>query len=144
MDDIDVERNKLVIRRFLEAVVNTGETDLLSELVSPACEETDGRVRVHRGVEGMAEHVRAVRQVYADLHLTITRQIAEGEWVATQFMARGTHAREWLGVPASGMVMTFFGVNIDRIVDGKIVEHGGSADMLGPYFEAGLLKPTAP
>lgn len=32
------------------------------------------------------------------------------------------------------------GVNIDRVVDGKIVKHGGAANMLLPLLEANLIK----
>ena len=41
----------------------------------------------------MAEHINAVRALYPDLFLTIERQVAEGEWVATPITARGTHSR---------------------------------------------------
>jgi predicted ester cyclase len=136
------ERNKALVRRFILEVVNTGDVDRLAELVSPECIETDGKVRVHSGVPGMAEHIRAVRAIYPDLFLTIDRQIAEGEWVATQITARGTHSKEWLGMAPTGAALIFTGVNINRIVDGLIVEHGGAANMLEPFLTAGALVPV--
>jgi predicted ester cyclase len=139
-----IERNKKIIRRFIEEVVNTGDVSRLEELVSPDCVETDGNVRIASGVAGMAEHIRGVRKIYRGLTLTIERQVAEGEWVATQITARGTHSAEWLGIPPSGKPLTFTGVNLDRVVDGKIVEHGGAANMLAPFLEAGLLRPILP
>jgi hypothetical protein len=51
------EANKRLIRRFIEEVVNTGDVSRIDELVSADCEETDGIVRVHSGVSGMAEHI---------------------------------------------------------------------------------------
>jgi hypothetical protein len=30
-------------------------------------------------------------------------------------------------------------VNIDRVVDGRIVEHGGAANLLGPLLEIGAI-----
>lgn len=91
------ELNKQLIRRFIDEVVNTGNVDLLAELVSPDCVETDGEARIVSGVTGIVEHLNAVRAIYPDLLLTIERQVAEGEWVATQITARGTHSRECLG-----------------------------------------------
>ena len=82
-----IEKNKSVVRRLLERVVNTGDVELLSDLIAPDCVETDGKVRIVSGVSGMVEHVRGVRSVYPDLHITIQRQIAEGEWVATAIVA---------------------------------------------------------
>lgn len=136
------EANKAVVRRFIEEVVNTGTVDRLGKLVSRECVETDGRVRVPSGVDGMAEHVRAVRSIYPDLVLTIERQIAEGDWVATLITARGTHTREWLGMAPTGKALVFTGVNVDRVVEGLIVEHGGAANMLQPFLEAGALHPV--
>jgi len=137
------ERNKRIVRRLIEEVVNTGNVALLADLVSADCVETDGKVRIVSGVTGMAEHVRAVRATYPDLVVTIERQIAEGEWVASVITARGTHAGEWLGMSPSGKTLVFTGVNVDRIVDGKLVEHGGAANMLEPLLEAGSLKPAS-
>lgn len=91
------ELNKQIIRRFIAEVVNTGNVALLAELVSPDGVETDGKVSSANSVSGMAEHLNAVRAIYPDLFLTIERQVAEAEWVATPITARGTHSREWLG-----------------------------------------------
>lgn len=136
------EANKRVVRRFIEQVVNTGDVSRIADLVAPGCVETDGRVRVVSGVEGMAAHVRGVRAVYPDLVVAIERQVAEGEWVATVITARGTHAGEWLGMKPTNSMLEFTGVNVDRVVDGRIVEHGGAANMLGPFLEAGALAPV--
>ncbi len=136
------EQNKRVTRRFVEEVVNTGDVALLPEIVAEGCVETDGKVRVVSGVAGMAEHVRAVRAIYPDLHVTVERQVAEGEWVATVITARGTHAAEWLGMAPTNRMLVFTGVNVDRVVDGKMVEHGGAANMLEPFLTAGALKPV--
>ncbi|UCG76078.1 MAG: ester cyclase [Gemmatimonadota bacterium] len=135
----DADR-KLLVRRFYEEIVNTGAVAKIAEFIAPDCVETDGKVRVLSGVDGMARHVLAVRDVYPDLHLTIERQITEGEWVVTQVTARGTHHGHWLGMKPTGRLLEFAGVNVDRVVDGRIVEHGGAANMLEPLLEAGALR----
>ena len=81
-----------------------------------------------------------VRQTYPNFRITIERQIAEGEWVATCITARGTHAGSWLGIGPTGKPVVFTGVNIDRVTQGRIVEHGGAANMLGPMLEIGAIK----
>lgn len=132
--------NKRLIRRFIEEVVNTGAVDKLGNFVSPDCIGTDGRVRNLSGVEGMARHIKGVRTTYPDLRLTIERQIAEEDWVVTQITARGTHRGEWLGIRPTGRQLVFTGVNVDRVVNGKIVEHGGAANLLEPLLEAGAIR----
>lgn len=135
--------NKRLVRRFYEEVVSTGAVERLDAFVSPYCVETDGQVRVQSGIEGMAAHVHGVRSVYPDLEITVERQIAEGEWVASVITARGTHAGEWLGMKPTGKPLVFTGVNVDRVAGGRIVEHGGAANMLAPFLEAGVLRPVS-
>lgn len=135
------ETNKRLVRRFIEEVVNTGDVSRLADLVSPDCVETDGKVRVPSGVEGMASHVKGVREVWGDLTVTIERQIAEGEWVVSQVTARGVHRGEWLGITPTNRPVAITGVNVDRVVDGRIVEHGGAANMLDALLEIGAVGP---
>lgn len=135
-----LQANKRAVRRFYEEVVSTGDLAAVPEIVAAGCIETDGLSRVESGIEGMIEHVRGVRGVYPDLRITVERQIAEGEWVATVITARGTHAGVWLDMKPTGRPLAFTGVNVDRVVDGKIVEHGGAANMLLPLLEAGALR----
>jgi len=138
------EENKSVVRRFYEEVVNTGNVDLAERLVaSDYVEVSDGK-RYAVGIEGAKAHVIGVRQTYPDLRIDIERQIAEGEWVATCITARSTHLGEWLGMEPTGKKLVFTGVNVDRVVDGRIVEHGGAANMLGPLLEAGAIQVVGP
>jgi predicted ester cyclase len=134
------EGNKRLVRQFYEEVVSTGAVDRVEKFVSADCVETDGLTRVESGLKGMMEHVRGVRAVYPDLQITVHQQIAEGEWVATVITARGTHEGEWLGMKPTGQPLVFSGVNVDRVVDDKIVEHGGATNMLLPFLEAGAIR----
>lgn len=133
------EDNKLLVRHFYEEVVNTGNVDLVEHFLSPDyCEVHDGK-RFPVGIEGAKAHTIGVRQTYPDLQITIDQQIVEGEWVVSCITARGTHKGEWLGMKPTGKPVVFTGVNIDRVVNGKIVEHGGAANLLGPLLEIGAI-----
>lgn len=134
------ETNKSIIRRFLEYHVNKGITEGLDSIVSPDYEEVHEGIRYKMGVKGAKEHILGVRKVYPDLRLTIERQIAEGEWVATCINASGTHLGDWANIPPSGKRIIYTGVNIDRIVNGKIIEHGGAANLLFQLLETGSLE----
>lgn len=140
---MDVQETKRLVRRFYEEVVNTGSVDRIGDFVAPNCVETDGKVRVASGIDGMVQHVLGVRSVYPDLRVTIDRQIAEGEWVVSVITARGTHHGSWLGMRPTGRHLVFTGVNVDRVHAGRIVEHGGAANMLEPFLEAGAIRVVA-
>ena len=45
--------------------------------------------------------------------------IAEGDIVFGRFLAKGTHTKEFMGVPATGKQVTISGVNIFRISGAK-------------------------
>ncbi len=58
--------------------------------------------------------------------------------------AQGIREGPWLGIKPTGQPVTFKGVNIDRVVEGRIVEHGGAANMLGPLLDIGAIRVVAP
>jgi len=137
---MSLEANKLLVRRFYEEAFNTGNVELIESLVSPDYAEVHDGKRHVIGVKGAKAHAVGVRQTYPDLHISIEQQIAEDEWVVSCITATGTHKGCWLGIKPTGKSVTFTGVNVDRVIDGKIVEHGGAANILGPLMEIGAIK----
>lgn len=134
------DENKLLVRRYYEEVVNTGNVDLIEQFVAPEYVEVSDGERYGVGIEGAKAHILGVRQTYPNLHIEVERQISEGEWVVTCIVARGTHGGIWLGIRPTGKSVTSTGVNVDRVTNGRIVEHGGAANMLGPLLEIGAIK----
>ena len=49
---------------------------------------------------------------------------------------------EWLGMKPTNKKLRMTGVDVDRLVDGKIVEHGGAVNTFETLFEAGIIKPA--
>ena len=139
-----VDDNKLLVRRYYEEVVNTGHVNGLADFISPEYVEVHNNTRHSIGLEGAKEHVIGVRETYPDLHLTVEQQIAEGEWVVTRVTARGTHQGVWLGMTPTGKKVEMTAVNIDRVVDGRIVEHGGAANLLEPLLGIGAIRVADP
>jgi predicted ester cyclase len=134
------EANKALVRRYTDEVVNTGKVEGIASFIGPDYVEVHNNVRHDVGIEGAKEHVLGVRRTYPDLHVTIERQIAEGEWVVSCITARGTHQGSWLGIEPTGKKIEITGVNVDRVVDGRIVEHGGAANLLEPLLEIGAVR----
>lgn len=131
---------KDLVRRYYEEVVNTGAVDELGRFLSPNYTEVHENERYPLGIEGAKQHVLGVRRTYPDLHLTIDQQIAEGEWVVTRVTMTGTHSGEWLGMRPTGERVRMTAVNVDRVIDGRIVEHGGAANLLEPLLAIGAIR----
>lgn len=112
-------------REFLQTCVNRDEVDRLADFVA-------ADVLVHagttcdipevRGLPELADVLRRIHRVFPDLHLTLEDMVAEGDRVAVRWTARGTHEREWAGVPATGRRVTFGGMDLYRYEGGRIRE----------------------
>jgi predicted ester cyclase len=138
--NLSIEDNKRLVCRFIEEILNTGNTGALADFISPDCRESNDPTGKAVGLDSMRAHVVGVRQTYPDLILTVEQQIAEGDWVATRITARGTHRGAWLGIAPTGKPVTITGVNLDRVVNGRIVEHGGAANMLEALLAIGAVR----
>jgi predicted ester cyclase len=135
-----IDKNKKIIRRYIEEVVNTGNVENLDEFISPDYIETLDPGKKVLGVEGARQHIMGVRQTFPDLHLTVEKQISEGDWVVTCITARATHKGEWLGIKPTGKKVEITGVNVDKIINGKMVEHGGAANMFEALLNIGAIQ----
>lgn len=140
----NVDDNKELVRRYYEQVVTTGDVGRLDEFVHPDYVEYYRGVRYPVGLEGARAHILGVLQTYTDFALFVTQQIAEGEWVVSCIDMHGTHSGAWMNMKPTGKRMETTGVNVDRVVDGLIIEHGGAANMLEPLLEIGALKISNP
>lgn len=136
---MSTNENKLLVRRYYEQIINTGNVVDLAKFISPEYVEVYENKRHHIGLEGAKAHVLGVRKTYPDLHLNIEQQIAEDEWVVTRVTARGTHMGVWLGMKPTGEKLEITAINIDRVVEGRIVEHSGAANMLEPLMRIGAI-----
>ena len=134
--------NKEFVRRYYEHVVSTGDLEAVARFVGPEYAEVYAGERYELGVEGARQHIAGVRRTYGNIALTVEQQIAEGEWVMSLVTMRGTHDGEWMGIPPTGKPLRMTAVNIDRVIEGRIVEHGGAADLLGPLLAAGAVVPA--
>jgi steroid delta-isomerase-like uncharacterized protein len=129
--------NKLLARRLLEEVVNTGDVHRLAELLAPDYVVCHTEVI---GIEGARQHIATFRHCYPDLQITVEGQVAEDDIVVTWFTMRGTHRGEWGGIKPTNKVLTLRGVNVQRFRDGRIVEQWGGANTLEALLEIGAIR----
>jgi predicted ester cyclase len=132
--------NKTIIRRFIEQIENTGDVSNIHEFIAEDYAEVYEGERYRIGIKGATDHILGIRRVYPDLKLTIEKQISEGEWVVTVYSVTGTFLDEWFDMKPTGKQITFTGVNVDRVRNGKILEHGGAANLLDPLLKAGVIE----
>lgn len=129
--------NKVIARRFIEEVINTGNTDNISDFIDINYKDHNDKENDITGIDGAKAHIHAVRSTYPDLIVSIEQQISEGDIVVSHIVGRATHSGEWLGMKPTNKPITIHGVNIDKFKDNKILEHWGMANSLEALLEIG-------
>jgi steroid delta-isomerase-like uncharacterized protein len=123
--------NKELVRRYFDERWNHGNLDVCDELLSSRMD-----------IEEQKEFVRAQHAALGNLHLTVLDLLAEGDQVAIHWRIDGTHKDDYLGVAATGKPVTFQGIALLRVADGKIVEDTAYWDNLSILEQLGA-TPTS-
>lgn len=134
--------NQEKVKYFYEHITSNNLIEEFSNYIAENCIVRIGESIVEVGIKGMIQHNNDVRKTYPDFKMTVIRQFSDGDTVITEFIMEGTHKGEWLGMKPTGKKLRMSGVDIDRLVDGKIVEHGGAVNTFEALFEADIIKPV--
>ena len=124
------EVNKALARRIVEEMWNMKNLQVVDEVYSPEFGE---------GHEASRQFVTAQLTTFPDLHITIQDQIAENDLVATRYVIRATHQREFANIPPTGKQFTVTGIEMHRFADGKLVELWNVVDLLGALQQLGVI-----
>src|SRR5919204_87348 len=92
---------------------------------------------------GMKQMMPAFFTALPDLHYTVEDLIAEGDKVVCRLTWRATHQGEYMGVPATGKVVTRTAIIISRFAGGKVVEDWVNEDDLGLMQQLGAIPQMA-
>ena len=121
------ERNKAVVRRLVDEVLNAGRMDVVDELYSPTLAPAAKR------------WIAPFRSSFPDVHMDVVDLIAEGNKVVGRFTCSGTHSGEWRGhAPTGRRFEAVDEVSIFRLREGKIVHAWGIEDNLARLEQLGL------
>jgi steroid delta-isomerase-like uncharacterized protein len=136
--------NKAIARRLLEEAFNSGNLDVIDELLAPEFVNYDAALpEPTTGIDAAKVNIGGYRAAFPDLRITLEQQVADGELVATRWTARGTHQGELFGIAPTGKQATVTGITIDRIVGGRIVESWTNWDTLGLMQQLGVVPALA-
>jgi len=103
--------NKALVRRYFDERWNHGSVAICDELLAPSMD-----------IQGQKAYVTSMLAAYGDAQLAILDLIAEGDQVAIHWRFSGIHRGEHMGVAATGKPVSFAGIALLRVIDGKIVD----------------------
>jgi predicted ester cyclase len=139
MQQSETERNKAVIRRFVEEVQNQKNWEVYDELNDPEFVNLSSPPGVPSDREGGKAYLGGFLNAFPDCHFEIDEMIAEGDQVVTKKTFTGTHTADFGEVPATGKSVTLQFVDIMRVRDGRIVEHWLCMDQLRFMQQLGVI-----
>jgi predicted ester cyclase len=128
---MSVQENKVKIQRFFKEVMNEGSLHLIDEIYAPDFINHRPHRGFQAGVEGLKLRITLLRKSFSNLRYDLEDLIAEGDKVVSRWKAHGTHTGEFMGIQPTGREVTFTGIDIVRITNGKVVEGWRESDQLG-------------
>ncbi|NTU56958.1 MAG: ester cyclase [Anaerolineales bacterium] len=136
------EANKAIVRRFYDEVMNQGSVEVLDDIMAPDFNDHGETLfGSPKGRDTLKQGISASRTVLGDHHVQLHDVIADGEMVGVRGTMRCTHQGAFLGVAPSGNELTWNGLALFRVVDGKITERWFNSDSLSIVQQLGLVLP---
>lgn len=136
---MSTEDNKAAVRHFYDEVINKKNVAAIDEFIDPRCIDHALPPGMPGGIEGSKQFIGMYLAAFPDLHFTVEDMIAEGDRVVSRLTTRGTHKGAFMGIPPTGKQVTITGIDINRIVGGKSVEHWLEMDTMGMMQQLGVI-----
>lgn len=129
---VQLERNKAIVRRVWDEMVNQKRLELADFLYHPDyVEHTSSGTSEMTGPEVPKASCLWMQEVFPDAHFTIEDLIAEGDRVVCRITVTGTHQGDYRGFAGTGKKVTFWAVVVHRLAEGKIIEEWCLVDSFG-------------
>lgn len=130
MENSSAEESIAIVRRYIDEIQNGHDLEAITDIFAEGFIDhtaSGGGVFVG-GLEGLKQGYATFLAAFPDLHATVEDIIAEGNKVVAYKTLRGTHAGDWLGMPATGNCVEFKIISIYKVKDNKIAEFWGLQD----------------
>jgi steroid delta-isomerase-like uncharacterized protein len=136
-----IERNRRIGERYFEEVWNQGKLEVLDELLSPDyVNHTPSAANPPPGPNGLQSIVAAIRRGFPDLRFEVKDMVVTAHAIAIRAVMRGTHLGDLFGIAPTGRKVEVNQINIERIENGRIVEHWRVTDELAMQRQLGLIR----
>jgi steroid delta-isomerase-like uncharacterized protein len=122
---------KDLVRRYYEEIWNRWDFALADELIAESVVFRGSLGVSVQGREGFKEYMQTVRRAFPDFHNRIEQLLAEDDRVAARLTYTGTHKGELFGIGATGRRVSYDGVALFRIANGRIAEGWVLGDVHG-------------
>ncbi len=133
---MSAEENKQLLRRY-QAAWSAGDTEALREMLHPECMNYHLVSGEARPLEFEIEACKLWHAAFSDVDVQIQQLLAEGKQVVVHWLLVSTHTREFMGIAATGKQVRIPGMEINRIVNGRIAEIWRLSDTMSVMEQLG-------
>jgi steroid delta-isomerase-like uncharacterized protein len=131
--------NKRIVQEFIDETYDKGNLENTTRFVTPDF-VYHARGEDIEGFEAYNEWLFLDRSIFPDITFTILETIAESDKVVTAFTVKGTHEKEFRGIPATHKKFETVGVIIFHFQNNKIKEGWVVVDGLTAALQIGAIK----
>ena len=116
-----------IVRSFFGEAINNRDVDLLDKYCSEdymwhAAEHRSDQLEDVRGLPAFKRLCQTFFRAFPDFETELLDVIVGEDRVVARYVEGGTFSEEFLGFPPSGTKVTWPGIGIYRVQDGKIAE----------------------
>ena len=144
-DPASVERNKALCRRWIE-VFNERDDAAEAAVRTPdyVAHAPASLEPAPLDSEAWARFLAGFVEGFPDLCLTVEDTVGDGDLVAQRIHFEGTHTGEFQGLPPTHTKVSFNGLELNRLVEGRVAEHWFQLDALTLLQQLGLVVVPGP
>jgi predicted ester cyclase len=139
---MSTEQNKATARRWFTDIIAQGQMEVADEIFAVNHVIHDPHAPPSgwpNGPAGLKMVASVFGSGFRDWEISVEDQIAEGDRVASRWIASAINTGSVMGVPPSGKTVRVTGVNVARFVESKIVESWFNFDMLTLLQQIGVI-----
>jgi steroid delta-isomerase-like uncharacterized protein len=133
------EENRTAARQWIEAFnARDEQREADARTADYIAHAPDSIEPVPLDPDGWTQFLAVFLEGFPDLHLKVEAAAADEEMVAQRILFTGTHTGVFQGLPPTNRQVSFFGIEINRMVDGKVAEHWFQLDQVTLFQQLGL------
>jgi steroid delta-isomerase-like uncharacterized protein len=134
---VSEDNHRTLVQRYYDELWNRWDLGLVDRLLADDLTFRGSLGVQVQGRAGFRRYVELVRRAFPDFHNTVEDLLVDGDRVAARLTYRGTHRGALFGMAASGRVVSYGGLALFRIRDGRIADGWVLGDTLGLLRQLG-------
>lgn len=95
----------------------------------------------YQGKDEVREYLEQMFSAFPDLSFEVSQKVASGDFVAEQWIIRGTHLGSFMGIPPTGRSITIPGMSMVHMRNARFLRDDFYYDAAGVLHQMGIFPP---